>query len=400
MDRINAVPLLDLTRFDSNQEQEYLENFKAFLHSGRYIMGPQVNALENECAKYCGAEHALGVSSGTDALLLALMALGIGQGDEVICPTYTFFATAGCIWRTGARPVFVDSILGDYNIDPVKTEAAITTKTKAIIPVHLFGQCANMDAIMPIADKHNLYVIEDAAQAIGAEMHYQGEKRRAGSVGHFGCFSFFPSKNLGGFGDGGLVTTNDPELYEQARIMRAHGGKPKYYHQVVGGNFRLDPLQATLIRPKLLRLDSWTQLRQENAALYTKLLTEAGVAQTLTPKANIADVKEENTIFIPVETQPRHIYNQFTLLLPKHAWRDALRNKLSDAKIGSEIYYPVPMHKQECFSPLESNNSAFPVANFAAEHTCAVPIFPELSNGEIQYVAEHIASAFSEIRNT
>ena len=397
MNQVTHVPLLDLTRFDQSLEDEYCARFKTFLQSGRYIMGPELDTFEHECAQYCGSQHALGVSSGTDALLLALMALDIGQGDEVICPTYTFFATAGCIGRTGARPVFVDSNLHDCNIDDTKIEAAITDKTKAIIPVHLFGQCANINAIMTIAQKHNLYVIEDAAQAIGAEMLYQGQIRRAGSVGHFGCFSFFPSKNLGGFGDGGLLITNESERHHKARIMRVHGGEPKYHHHVIGGNFRLDPLQATLLRPKLQRLDGWSQKRQDNAALYTQLLTQADIAQKIQPSTTLQEIKESRSIFLSIETQPKHIYNQFTLLLPSFSARNLLREKLTQANIGHEVYYPIPLHKQACFSGLNIDDADFPIANALADQTCAVPIFPELHEKEIQYVAEHIIGALKEI---
>jgi len=397
MNQVTHVPLLDLTRFDQSLEDEYCARFKTFLQSGRYIMGPELDTFEHECAQYCGSQYALGVSSGTDALLLALMALDIGQGDEVICPTYTFFATAGCIWRTGARPVFVDSNLHDCNIDDTKIEAAITDKTKAIIPVHLFGQCANMNAIMTIAQKHNLYVIEDAAQAIGAEMLYQGQIRRAGSVGHFGCFSFFPSKNLGGFGDGGLLTTNESELDHKARIMRVHGGEPKYHHHVIGGNFRLDPLQATLLMPKLQRLDGWSQKRQDNATLYTRLLTQADIAQNIQPTTTLQEIKESRSIFLPVENQQNHIYNQFTLLLPSTEAREHLREKLNLAHIGHEVYYPIPLHKQKCFFDLNIDDANFPIANALAEQTCVIPIFPELYEQEIQYVAQHIIEALKEI---
>ncbi|MBJ79719.1 MAG: transcriptional regulator [Myxococcales bacterium] len=396
---MTRVPLLDLTRFSDDEELEYIEKFRSFIRSGQYIMGPEVEKLEEECATYCETKYSLGVSSGTDALLLALMALGVGDGDEVICPSYTFFATAGCIWRSGAKPVFVDSCLSDYNIDCNKLEDAITERTKAIIPVHLFGQCADMDRLMPIAEKHNLYVIEDAAQAIGAEMHYQGKIRKAGSVGHFGCFSFFPTKNLGGFGDGGLISTNDLELYNRAKIMRVHGGEPKYYHQVVGGNFRLDPLQATLLRPRLKKLDTWTKARQENASLYKTLLLKTGIAEILEPNTTLEEIQKSQSIFLPVETQPRHIYNQFTLLLPNKAWRDALRQKLAEAQIGCEIYYPVPLHKQECFASLASSSTSLPMAEFAADRSCAIPIFPDLREEEILYVVENIKNAFLGIKS-
>jgi dTDP-4-amino-4,6-dideoxygalactose transaminase len=250
---------------------------------------------------------------------------------------------------------------------------------------------------MTIAQKHNLYVIEDAAQAIGAKMLYQGQIRRAGSVGHFGCFSFFPSKNLGGFGDGGLLVTNESERHHKARIMRVHGGEPKYHHHVIGGNFRLDPLQATLLRPKLQRLDGWSQKRQDNAALYTRLLTQADIAQKLQPTTTLQEIKESRSIFLPVKAQPNHIYNQFTLLLPSTKTREHLREKLNLAHIGHEVYYPIPLHKQKCFFDLNIDDANFPIANALAEQTCVIPIFPELYEQEIQYVAQHIIGALKEV---
>src|SRR5690606_28827613 len=258
-----SVPLLDPTRFDEEFAAQIEEAFRRVFRSGRYILGPEVTALEEECAAYCTSRFALGVSSGSDALSMALMALGIGPGDEVICPSYTFFATGGAVWRVGAKPVFVDSDPLTYNLDPADVERKITDRTKAIMPVHLFGQCAPMDRILSIAASHGVSVIEDAAQAIGAEH----EGKRAGSMGAIGCFSFFPTKNLGAFGDAGLVTTNDPALAETLEILRVHGSKPKYYHRFVGGNFRIDALQAALLRVKLPRLDRATEKRQENARL-------------------------------------------------------------------------------------------------------------------------------------
>ncbi len=385
-----SVPLLDLKRLDPELEAEFTAAFQRVMKSGYFILGPEVKALEEECAEYCGAKHAIGVSSGTDALLLALMTLGIGPGDEVICPSYTFFATAGCVWRTGARPVFVDSLPATFNCDPADIERKVTPKTKAIIPVHLFGQCAEMDPILAVAAKHDLAVIEDAAQAIGSE--YDG--RRAGSLGTFGCFSFFPSKNLGAFGDGGLVTTNDDDLAEQARVLRVHGGKPKYHHRVVGGNFRLDALQAALVRPRLRRLDGATQGRQENAALYTKLFLESGLAAIAPTDAEIvagsASMPSNVAITLPPVCQSRHIYNQYVIRIHGEGKRDALRDFLREREIGNEVYYPVPLHMQDCFSELECSTGDFPVANLAALETMAVPIFPELTTEEIGCVVDAI----------
>jgi dTDP-4-amino-4,6-dideoxygalactose transaminase len=375
MEKPKSVPLLDLTRNPPDLMAELNEAFQRVLASGHFILGPEVEAFEKECAAYVGAKHAFGVSSGTDALLVALMALGIGPGDEVICPTYTFFATAGTIWRTGARPVFVDSEPATYNIEPDAVAAKITPRTKAIMPVHLFGQCAEMGPILDLARKKSIPIIEDAAQAIGSE--YQG--RRAGTMGQIGCFSFFPSKNLGGFGDAGLVTTNDDALAEKLKILRVHGGKPKYYHSVVGGNFRIDALQAALLRPKLRRLDGWTARRQANAATYTRLFNEARVADT--------------KLGLPVVRQSRHIYNQYILRIRGAGARDALMKQLKERGIGTEIYYPVPMHSQKCFAELGHKEGDFPVAEAAARETLAIPIFPELSDAELAHVAAQVVEA-------
>ena len=361
------VPLLDLTRFDRDLEARLCETAVGVIRSGRYIMGPEVTGLEAECAEYCGCKYAIAVSSGTDALLLAMMALDLGPGDEVICPTYTFFATAGTIWRTSARPVFVDNDPETYNLDPDEVRARITDRTKAIVPVHLFGQCADMGPILDVARDRGLAVIEDAAQAIGSEY----KERRAGSMGTFGCFSFFPSKNLGAFGDGGLVTCNDEALAGKARIMRTHGGKPKYYHSVVGGNFRMDALQAALVRVKLPYLDGWTAARQRNADVYDRLFAKVeGVSR-------------------PVRRESRHIFNQYVIRVSAGR-RDALKKHLNDHGIGAEVYYPVPMHVQECFASLGHEPGEFPHAELAAAETLAVPIFPELTGEEIETVVAEV----------
>lgn len=370
------VPLLDLTRSLPEIESELLSACQRIVKSGHYIMGQDVAALEEECAAYTQASYALGVSSGTDALILALMALDIGPGDEVICPTYSFFATSGAVWRVGATPVFVDNHSDTYNCDVEDIRAKITPRTKAIIPVHLYGQCAEMQALSELATQHSIAVIEDAAQAIGAEY----KNKRAGSLGTIGCFSFFPTKNLGAFGDAGLVTTNSPELAEKMRVLRVHGGKPKYYHSMVGGNFRIDTLQAALLRIKLRHLEKYTRQRQRNAALYTELLAGQSDAITL-PK---------------VDAHCRHTYNQFVVRFASSIDRDTVRLKLADKNIGTEVYYPVPLHEQECFAKLGHRSGDFPRAEAAAKSTLALPIFPELRPEEIEYVATELLKVVRE----
>ena len=373
---IPPVPLLDLHAQFTSIEAEIRSAMDRVLSSQYFIMGPEVAALEKEIAAYSQCRFGIGVSSGTDALLVALMALDIGPGDEVITTPYSFFATAGRISRLGATPVFVDIDPQSYNLDPTKIEAAITKRTKAILPVHLYGQMAEMDPIMQIAQDRGLVVIEDAAQAIGAE--YKG--RRAGTVGHMGCFSFFPSKNLGAFGDGGMVTTNDPQLAEKLDILRKHGSKPKYYHKYVGGNFRLDALQAAVLRVKLPYLDGWTRARQENAARYRRIFVQAGLTDGDSP------------IILPTELpQRRHIYNQFVI---RTAQRDALMAHLKKHQIGCEIYYPMPLHLQECFADLGYQMGDLPHSESAAQETLAIPIFPELSATQQQTVVDVISDFF------
>jgi dTDP-4-amino-4,6-dideoxygalactose transaminase len=376
------VPLLDLRRTTADLDVELQQAFVRVLESGHYILGPEVDALEKECAAYIGTEDAIGVSSGTDALLLALMSLGIGPGDEVVCPTFTFFATAGTIWRTGARPVLADCSLRDFNCEASALADKVTSRTRALMPVHLFGQCADVAALASLVPE--IPIIEDAAQALGAAV---GE-RKAGTTGAFGCFSFFPSKNLGGLGDSGLVTTRDPALGELARVMRSHGGKPKYHHRVVGGNFRIDALQAALLRPKLRRLSAWTAQRRANAALYTQLLSSCGVAAP-----NEGDKAGPAPVLYPVENGTGHIYNQYCLRVTGGR-RDALREHLQESGVGTEVYYPVPMHLQECFSSLGHKRQAFPNAELASEQVLAVPIFPELTPAEIEYVVSCIVRFF------
>lgn len=372
------VPLLDLKLQYASIRQECLAVTEKIYESQHFILGPYVEKLEDEVAAYCGTRYAVGVSSGTDALLLSLMAAGIGEGDRVITTPYTFFATAGAIARVGAVPVFVDIEPDTYNICPQKMEAEVSRmdektrqSVKAVMPVHLYGQCAEMDPINALARENNWVVIEDAAQAIGAE--YKGQ--RAGSLGDFGCFSFFPSKNLGGFGDGGIVTTNSDSYYEMLKILRVHGASPKYYHRYIGGNFRLDAIQAAIVSIKLALLDQWTQKRQQNAARYRQLFAEAGI---------------DEIIGCPVEKQDRHIYNQFVISAVSK--RDALRDFLQAAGVGCEIYYPVCLHMQQCFAPLGYVAGQMPEAETAAARTLAIPVFPELTEAQQTYVVEQIRS--------
>jgi len=376
------VPLLDLKAQFRTIKREVMQEIEAVTESQYFIMGPKVNQLEREIATYCTTAHAVGVSSGTDALLIALMAADIGPGDKVLTTSYTFFATVGSIARVGATPVFVDIDPLTYNIscdhlnhvvksmDPKAKEAA-----KAIVPVHLFGQCADMDAILALAQKEHLIIIEDAAQAIGAE--YKG--RRAGSMGDFGCFSFFPSKNLGAFGDGGIVTTNDDKKEQVLKMLRVHGSAVKYYHQTVGGNFRLDALQAAVVSAKLKYLDGWTKERQENAAKYRQLFSDA---------------KLEEMITLPMEKESRHIYNQF--IIRCKGKRDDLRGFLNQNGIGTEIYYPLPMHRQACFAHLGYHKGDLPEAEGAAESTLALPIYPELRDDQLAYVVEKITEFYKK----
>ena len=352
-----TVPLLDLQAQYTPLRQAILDAVTRVCDSQRFIGGPEVEGLERELCATLGVPHAIGLSSGTDAVLAALMALDIGPGDEVITPTYSFFATAGCVVRVGARPVLVDIEPGTFNIDVEQMLAAITPRTKAIIPVHLFGQSADMAPIVAAADKRGIAVIEDAAQAIGCE--YQG--RPIGTWGAVGCFSFFPSKNLGAFGDAGFVTATDDAMAKKLRLIRTHGMEPKYYHHLVGANFRIDALQAAVLRVKLPHLGAWSDARRANAARYRALFADAGL----------------NEVTLPVEAPNRtHIYNQFVVRV---ADRDRLKQHLDNAGIGTEIYYPVPFHLQRCFAGLGYQKGAFPVAEAAAESSLALPIYPELT---------------------
>ena len=366
------VPFLNLKAQYEAIKDEIDQAVADVFASQQFINGPQVAELERAVADYCGCAHGVGVSSGSDALLIALMAEGIGPGDEVITTPYTFFATAGAIARVGARPVFVDINPTTFNIDVNLIEAAVTDHTRAIIPVHLFGQTADMRPIIDLARSHNqkpITIIEDAAQAIGAE--YKG--LRAGSMGDYGTFSFFPSKNLGGAGDGGLVVCQDAMRAERLRILRNHGSKPKYFHRFIGGNFRLDTLQAAVVLAKLKHLDEWTAARQEHAQAYRRLFEASGLT--------------EKGLTLPAETTDRHIYNQFVIRCQD---RDDLKKHLADNGVGTEIYYPLPLHLQECFAYLRHTKGDFPHAEQAATESLALPIDPVLSEEAIKYVVSTI----------
>ncbi|MHB8174238.1 MAG: DegT/DnrJ/EryC1/StrS family aminotransferase [Nitrospirota bacterium] len=371
------VPLLDLKAQYSTIKEDVIGAVIEVLEAQHFILGPKVEELERQVAQYSGTRWGIGVSSGSDALLISLMALNVGRGDYVITTPYTFFATAGAVARLGAIPVFADIDPKTYNIDPARISAAAEKipggRLKAIIPVHLFGQCCDMDAIMEIAREYGAAVIEDAAQAIGAR---DGKGRPAGSAGDAGCFSFFPSKNLGALGDGGMVVTSKGDLKERLTILRAHGSSPKYFHKVIGGNFRLDAIQAAVLSVKLRRLDLWSEKRRENADLYNMLFAEAGV---------------------PVETPYiekgcRHIFNQYVIRAKD---RDALMGFLKEKGVGAEVYYPLPMHLQECFGYLGYGEGDFPESEKAAKETLALPVYPELSAESISYVAERIKEFYA-----
>ncbi len=369
------VPLLDLRAQFAPIRDEVLAAVERVCDSQRFVMGPEVDAFEQEIGTLLRVKHAIGVSSGTDALLVSLMALGIGPGDEVVTSTYSFFATAGAVARVGATPVFVDIDPATFNIDVAQAAHAITPRTRALMPVHLFGQMADMDSIADIARHAGIPVIEDAAQAIGAS--YGG--RLAGGIGVAGCFSFFPSKNLGAFGDAGLVTTNDDALASRVRLLRVHGAERQYHHRLIGGNFRIDALQAAVLRVKAPHLSAWTAARQRNAARYRELINARGLT---------------GLIACPVEAQGRtHIYNQFVVRV---AERDRVKAGLEARGIASAVYYPVPFHQQECFAYLGARPDGFPEADHAARESLAIPIFGELSDDQLQYVVDSLAALVGE----
>jgi len=370
------VPLLDLQAQYASIREDVIAAVTRVCDSQRFIMGPEVELLEHELATTLGVRHAIGVSSGTDALVAALMALGVGPGDEVITVPYSFFATAGSIARVGARPVFVDIDPATFNMDPARVKAAVTSRTKALMPVHLFGLVAEMEPILEIAADEGIAVIEDAAQAIGATRH----GKMAGALGTIGCFSFFPSKNLGAFGDAGLITVQDDALARRVRLLRNHGAEPKYFHELVGGNFRLDALQAAVLRVKAPHLAAWTAGRRRNAERYRELFNAAGLAKR---------------VVLPVEPPGHmHIYNQFVIRVPQ---RDQVKQQLKEAGVETEIYYPVPLHLQKCFASLGYQNGAFPHTESAALGSLALPIFSELTEEQLTYVVDTLAGILSPL---
>ncbi len=368
-----GVPLCDLLGQYRELEPQILDALARVLASGQVILGPEVAALEEELARYCGAGHAVGCASGSDALLLALHALEVGPGDEVILPTFTFFATVGAVWRTGARPVLVDIDPATYNLDPVQVENRITPRTRAIIPVHLFGQCADMEPLWDLAERYDLPLIEDAAQALGSE--YQG--KRAGTLGAIGCFSCYPSKNLGAYGDAGLTVTNDPEWAGRMRRLRVHGMEPKYHHRQIGWNARLDALQAAILRVKLPHLERWTQARQQAARRYDMLIEEHHLGHFL-----------RRPLIAP---HRRHVFNQYVVRVA-NGQRDALVKHLHAEKIGCEIYYPIPLHRQECLAHLGHVEGDFPASEEASRCVLALPMFPEITEEQQSRVIQSCAS--------
>lgn len=368
----SKVPFLDLRAQYGPLRSEILEAIARVCDSQQFILGPEVAAFEREISSYLGVAETIAVSSGTDAILAVLMALGVGHGDEVITSTYSFFATAGCVARVGATPVLVDIEPATFNIDPSAIESAITPRTRAILPVHLFGLCADMDPILTIGAAAGIPIIEDTCQSIGARY----KTRLAGTMGAAGCFSFFPTKNLGAFGDGGLITTSDPHLASELRLLRNHGAEKRYFHTRVGGNFRLDALQAAVLRVKLPHLADWTANRRRNADRYARLFSEAGVTADVT---------------LPMEPPGyTHIFNQYVVRV---ANRDIVRRRLADDGIGSEVYYPVSFHRQECFASLGYAADAFPFANAAAARSLALPIYAELTGDQQAAVVHAVAAA-------
>lgn len=374
------VPFFDLVSQFTSIEKEIKSALDEVFKTQQFILGSKVEVLEQTIAQYCQTQHAVGVASGTDALLLSLMALEIGRGDEIILPPFTFFATAGVVSRLGATPVFVDIDPETYNIDPSKIEAKITSRTKAIIPIHLYGQCADMDPILEISRARKLFVIEDAAQALGAEYcpPFHSDGRKAGQMGDLGCFSFFPTKNLGAFGDGGMVVTNNTTLAEKIRILRVHGSQPKYFHRWVGINSRLDAIQAAILLAKFKHLERWTEARQKNAERYQSLLNDLS--------SSLPGFR-----FPTIQFRNRHIFNQYVIGFPK---RNELRQFLMKEGIGTEIYYPVPLHLQECYSFLDHHPGDFPFSEKAAEETLALPVYPELTEDQQSYVVERIKAFY------
>jgi dTDP-4-amino-4,6-dideoxygalactose transaminase len=369
------IPILDLNRQYEAIGEEVNAAVLSLLSTHQYILGPEVRELEREIASYCGSPYAVGCASGSDALLLAFMALGVGEGDEVVTTPFSFFATAGSIARLGAKPVFVDIDPATFNIDPARIESAITSATKAILPVHLFGQCADMTAISALAGRHNIPVIEDAAQAIGAEV----DGRRAGTLGLMAAFSFYPTKNLGGGGDGGMLTTADEAIHRKLAALRAHGASKKYFHDLLGINSRLDSIQAAILRVKLRYLDGWTEARRANARAYRTKFGQTGLI-------------EGGFVSLPVEVEGNlHVYNQFVVRADR---RDELRDFLSERGVGTEIYYPLSLHLQPCFKSFGYKSGQFPVSEIASKQCLALPVYPELTDAEMDYVVQTIEAFY------
>ncbi len=373
--QISSVPLLDVCRSNRPLKAEILETLSEIIDTGRFVGGAHCQSLERSVADICGTEFAIGCASGSDALLLALMAKDIGPGDEVICPSFTFFATASAIERLGATPVFIDIDPDSFNLDVNLLEDLITDKTRAIIAVHLFGQCCEMDAINEIARARNIYVVEDAAQTIGAT--YRGQP--AGSIGDVGCISFYPTKNLGGCGDGGVITTNDAELADRLRLLANHGMRPRYYHQEIGINSRLDSMQAAILDIKIKHITRWSEQRGQNAEIYSRKLADSGLGESIV----LPEAFDEDSI---------HVWNQYTLRIP-NGWRDNIRQQMTDANVGTEIYYPIPLHRQECFQHLCYELGSLPETEKASVEVMSLPIFPELREDEIDYVVATLENA-------
>lgn len=374
---VDRVPLLDIGRENTPLEPEMLAAITHVVRSGRFVLGPEVQQLEQRVSRLCDAKHAVGCASGSDALLLALMAIGIKAGDEVIVPSFTFFATASAVWRLGATPIFVDIDPITYNISPAAVREAITDKTRAIIPVHLFGLPADMKSLLEIGEEHDIRIVEDAAQAIGAAVNGQP----VGAIGDIGCFSFYPTKNLGGFGDGGMLTSNSDELSDQLALLRGHGMRPRYYHETVGINSRLDTLQAVVLNIKLPHLQAWSDARAENAKMYDELFKAEGVEQIILPPQPDSSVKP--------------VWNQYTVRISEG--RDELRQWLASHNIGTEIYYPVPLHRQACFENVEQRFD-LPETERASQEVLSLPIFPTMTLAEQETVVMRVCE-FMESRN-
>lgn len=381
MDLINSVPLLDVGRGNRLLKSEIMATLSEIIDSGWFVGGPHVADLEKSVAEISGAEFGVGCASGSDALLLALMAIGIEPGDEVICPSFTFFATASAIRRLGATPVFADIIPATFNMNAQVLEGLITERTRAIIPVHLFGQCCDMDPILAIAKQHQLHVIEDCAQSIGAS----DKGRPAGSMGMVGCFSFYPTKNLGGFGDGGMLTCNDADVADQLRLLANHGMRPRYYHKAIGINSRLDAMQAAVLGIKIRHLNEYSEARRANANRYCELIQTAGIDQIVCPPGQTFGCD--------------HVWNQFTIRIPDGK-RDQVRQAMSAKQVGTEIYYPVPMHQQECFLDVPVAFGTLNETERAAAEVLSLPIFPELTEAEQRFVIESLAEVLSKLEIT